>query len=110
MCEEGKQFADAPESSAALTVGVVLVGLNVTLLIDVTRSALLVFNIDLGDLVDMLDTEECDGFVVAIVCNDARFQLCIFGPLSAFWDIRPADSSYRMTEDTVRNGIARLSR
>ena len=42
----------------------------------------MVFNIDLGDLVDMLDTDEVDGFVVAIVSNGARFQLCIFGLLS----------------------------
>ena len=50
-----------------------------TLLADLTCKTLLVFNIDLGDLVDMLDTDECDEFVVAIVSNDARFQLCIFG-------------------------------
>ena len=88
MWDEGKQFADAPESSAALTDVVVLTGLKVTLLADLTWKTLPVFNIDLGDLVDMLDTDECDEFVVAIVSNDvlvsndARFQLCIFGLLS----------------------------
>ena len=53
-----------------------------TLLADLTCNTLLVFNIDLGDLVDMLDTDECDWSVVAIVSNGARFQLCIFGLLS----------------------------
>ena len=89
MQDEGKQFADAPESSAALTDVMVVIGLKVTRLADLTCKTLLVFNIDLGDLVDMLDTDECDVFVVATASNDARFQLCIFGLLSGLK--RPAN-------------------
>ena len=62
MQEDGKQFADAPESSAARMVPVALMGPKVTLLVvllaDRTRIAFPVFRIDVGDLVDMLDTEE----------------------------------------------------
>ena len=68
MQAEGKQFADAPESSAARTVvgcpWVVLVELKVTLLVallaDFTRNASLVFKMDTGDVVDVLDRDDTD--------------------------------------------------
>ena len=49
-----------------------LVMLKVTLLVDFTRNALLVFKMELGVLVDMLDTDEVDEFMVAMVSNGAR--------------------------------------
>ena len=68
MCVDGKQFADAPESSAARTVvgcpWVVFVELKVTLLVallaDFTRNASLVFKMDTGDVVDVLDRDDTD--------------------------------------------------
>ena len=80
MQVDGKQFADAPESSAAWMVleggsgsssTEVLSGPKVTLLLmllaDFTCEVFVFFKMDLGDLVDMLDTVESDDLVVAIV-------------------------------------------
>ena len=86
----------------------VVIGLKVTLLADLTWRTLLVFNVDLGDLVDMLDTDECDEFVVAIVSNDARFQLCIFGLLSGLK--RPFLTSCKRAQLSVSDFPWNLSR
>ena len=80
MWVEGKQFADAPESSAALTVVPVLVlmGPKVTfllaLLTGLTCIALLVFRIDVGDFVDSVDREESDDLEVVVVLSPIRFR------------------------------------
>ena len=67
----GKQFAEAPESSAAWIVLVLLIGLKVTLLVallaGLTCIALLVFRTDVGVFVDMVDREESDEPAVVIV-------------------------------------------
>ena len=73
---EGKQFADAPESSAACTVSfagsavvvvVVSIASKVTLLVDFTRKASPVFKMDIGDFVDVLDTDEPDEDEAAVL-------------------------------------------
>ena len=69
----GKQFAEAPESSAAWTVLVPLMGPKVTLFVvlltGLTCIALLVFKMDVGDLVDMLDRDDTeDPAVVTATC------------------------------------------
>ena len=87
MQEEEKQFAKAPESSAAWMT-VVCVGfavtssLNETLFVDLTWSALPFFRMDLGDLVDMLDRDDVDEPMALSTVDGALFQLCVFGPLS----------------------------
>ena len=67
----GKQFAEAPESSAARMVLVLLTGPKVTFLVvlfaGLTCIALLVFKIDVGVFVDMVDREESDDPAVVIV-------------------------------------------
>ena len=72
----GKQFAEAPESSAAwmtpvALVWVVLLGpkvtLSVALFTGLTCNALLVFKTDVGDFVDIVDGEESDDPAVVTV-------------------------------------------
>ena len=69
----GKQFADAPESNATgmVVVGVFVlkVTLLIVLLVGFTCSALvlLVFKIDVGVFVDMVDREESDEPAVVMV-------------------------------------------
>ena len=70
---DGKQFAEAPESSAAwmVLVELVLLGPKVTffvaLLTGLTCSALLVFKIDVGVLVDLVDRDDTDDPLVVMV-------------------------------------------
>ena len=85
---EGKQFADAPESSAACTDDLVVASsiLNVTLFVNFTCNALPVFRMDVGDLVDMIDTNESDEFAAVTACGGGSslhpctcLQLSIYG-------------------------------
>ena len=73
---EGKQFADTPESNATGIVLVVAVGLKVTFfvvhLVGFTRSALVVFKIEVGALVDVVDRDDADDPAVVTVDDDAR--------------------------------------
>ena len=77
MQEVGKQFAEAPESSAAWMVCVSLIGPKVTLLaallIGLTCIALLVFKIDVGAFVDIVDREETDDPAVVTVPQKSEF-------------------------------------
>ena len=80
MWVDGKQFADAPESSAAWTVllALVLIGPKVTLLVvlltGLTCIALLVFKTDVGVFVDAVDRDESDDPAVVMAgecfCSD----------------------------------------
>ena len=67
----GKQLAEAPESSAAWMVLVLLLGLKVTFLVvlltGLTCIALLVFRMDVGVFVDTVDREESDDPAVVTV-------------------------------------------
>ena len=69
----GKQFAEAPESSAAWMMRASLIGPKVTFLVvllaGLTCIALLVFKMDVGVFVDAVDGEESDDPAVVIVPN-----------------------------------------
>ena len=75
----GKQSAEAPESSAAWTVLLVLVligpkvTLSVVLLTGLTCIALLVFKTDAGVFVDIVDREESDDPAVVTVPQKSEF-------------------------------------
>lgn len=89
----GKQLADASESSASWMMhcfAVVLAGLNpnMTRLVDFTWKAVLVFEMETGVSVDMLDRVESDNPTVEMMCGGDCGQICshAFLSVSQFWD------------------------
>ena len=74
----GKQFAEAPESSAAWMAPVPLIGPKVTLLVvlltGLTCIALPDFKINVGVFVDIVDREESDDPAVVTVSNPTGFK------------------------------------
>ena len=79
----GKQLADASESMMHC-FAVVLAGLNpnMTRLVDFTWKAVLVFEMETGVSVDMLDRVESDNPTVEMMCGGDCGQVCTHAFLS----------------------------
>ena len=62
-----------------MVVAVVLIGLNVTFLVDFAQNASPVFKMEVRDFVDVLDSEESDDRVMVTMAGGAHLQPSVFG-------------------------------